>query len=129
MAAIKKVWIWLKHNWKVPALVLYSLVMWGFFKRHSSNAEKILADSKDAHRKELKVIEEARIKENVQKEKLLREYRISLVQLEAKFAAANKELKSAHKKRLKEIVKESSERPEKLKRRIEEEFGFEYIEE
>ena len=38
---LKKVWVWLRHNWYAPFLVVYTIALWIFFRRKDA-AYKVL---------------------------------------------------------------------------------------
>jgi len=40
-AFLKKAWTWLKHNWYVPAILIYTLLLWILFRR-KDEALKVL---------------------------------------------------------------------------------------
>mgnify|MGYP003124911012 CR=1 FL=1 len=45
-SALKKTWIWLKHNWYVPAVIVYTLVLWFLFRDKTKALEVLQIRSK-----------------------------------------------------------------------------------
>ena len=36
----KKTWTWLKHNWKAPAVIIYTIVLWFLFSQKLIDVKK-----------------------------------------------------------------------------------------
>ena len=54
---LKKSWTWLKHNWKAPAVVLYTIVLWLLF-RQKDKAHEVLKIRSESYRKQIDAINE-----------------------------------------------------------------------
>ena len=57
-ATLKKIGVWVKHNWYVPAIVLYTIVLWVFFRRKDS-AQEVLEARNESYRQQIEAINEA----------------------------------------------------------------------
>ena len=49
----QKTWVWAKNNWKILALLVYTIVLYVLFNKNTENAKKILDDAREAHKAEV----------------------------------------------------------------------------
>jgi uncharacterized membrane protein YhiD involved in acid resistance len=124
---LKKIGVWIKHNWYVPAIVLYTIVLWVFFRRKDS-AQEILEARNESYRKQIEAINDAHREEIEKRDKILEKYNDLTSQLEEKYAEDSAELDSAKKKELKSMVEEYYDKPEELARLLADKYGLDYIE-
>ena len=76
--AITKVWLWCKHNWKIVALAVYTLVLYMLFSKNTRNAKKMLSDARAAHKAELAVLEKAHQEQIEKRDENLKKYQEAL---------------------------------------------------
>ena len=55
-AGFLKSWSWLKHNWKVPLVVIWSIFIYVTSRRNTDALKEALKTNKEAHKKEVEVI-------------------------------------------------------------------------
>ncbi len=48
---LKKVWVWLRHNWYAPFLVMYTIALWIFFRRKDA-AYKVLETRNQSYKEQ-----------------------------------------------------------------------------
>jgi len=125
---LKKAWTWLKHNWKAPAIVLYTIVLWLFLRR-KGDAEKVLQIRSDSYKEQIDTINKAHQEEIQKRDEILEKYLEVVDTLEKNHSAEKEELDNKKKKEVKEIVKEYYNKPDELAKKISDKFGFEYTEE
>ena len=125
--ALKKSWTWIKHNWYVPAVLIYTLILWLFFRR-KDKALEVLQIRSDSYRKQIDAINEIHGKEVEKKNKILEKYGTILKELEEKYEKDNLELDSKKKEEVKKLVEEYNEKPAELAKLLAETFGLEYVE-
>jgi hypothetical protein len=123
--AFSKAWLWCKHNWKIVALVVYTIVLYLMFSKNTRNAKKMLADARAAHKAEVEALEKAYQEQIEKKNKNLEEYKLALELIELKLKERSEEITEKQKQRVREIVEETKDDPIKLAELIKEEFGFE----
>lgn len=123
--AFSKVWLWCKHNWKIVALVVYTIVLYLMFSKNTRNSKKMLADARAAHKAEVEALEKAYQEQIEKKNKNLEEYKLALELIELKLKERSEEITEKQKQRVREIVEETKDDPNKLAELIKEEFGFE----
>ena len=126
-STLKKTWTWLRHNWYVPAVIIYTLVLWFLFK-NKAGALKVLEIRSKSYESQIKTIEEAHKKEIEARDQILKNYDNVLTQLEKDYEEKNMKLDTKKKKEIKKIVKEFNDRPDDLAKTLAEKFGLDYVE-
>jgi uncharacterized membrane protein YhiD involved in acid resistance len=126
-ATLKKIGVWIKHNWYVPAIVLYTIVLWVFFRRKDS-AQEVLEARNESYRKQIEAINEAHREEIEKRDKILEKYNDLATELEEKYADEMDELDNQKKKELKEMVEKYYDDPATLAQLLAEKYGLEYVE-
>ena len=126
-STLKKTWTWLRHNWYVPAVVIYTLVLWFLFK-NKAGALKVLEIRSKSYESQIKTIEEAHKKEIEARDQILKNYDNVLTQLEKEYEEKNMKLDTKKKKEIKKIVKEFNDRPDDLAKILAERYGINYVE-
>jgi len=123
---LKKAWAWIKHYWYVPAVIVYTLILWFLFK-NKDKALEILNIREESLKDQIDVINESHKKELERREKVLEEYNKVLEGLEKEYEEGRKELSEKKKKEIKNIIEKFYEDPEKIAKEMAEKFGFIYI--
>ena len=126
-STLKKTWTWLRHNWYVPAVIIYTLVLWFLFK-NKAGALKVLEIRSKSYESQIKTIEEAHKKEIEARDQILKNYDNVLTQLEKDYEEKNMKLDTKKKKEIKKIVKEFDDRPDDLAKILAERYGIDYVE-
>ena len=126
-STLKKTWTWLRHNWYVPAVVVYTLVLWFLF-RNKTKALEVLEIRSKSYENQIKTIEEAHKKEIEARDKILKNYDNVLTQLEKDYEEKNMKLDIKKKKEIKKIVKQFNDRPDDLAKILAERYGLNYVE-
>ena len=126
-SALKKTWIWLKHNWYVPAVIVYTLVLWFLF-RDKTKALEVLQIRSKSYESQIKTIEDSHKKEIEARDQILENYNNVLSQLEKDYEQKNMKLDKKKKQEIKKIVKEFNDRPDDLAKTLAEKFGLDYVE-
>ena len=88
---LKKFGLWLKHNWYVPAIVLYTLALWLLFRRKDA-AQKILEVRNESYRKQIEAINDAHREEIEKRDKILEKYNDLASKLEEQHTENEEEL-------------------------------------
>jgi len=123
----KKTWTWLKHNWKAPAVIIYTIVLWFLF-RQKDKAHDVLKVRSESYKKQIDAINEIHEEEIKKKDKILEKYSNILKQLEEKYEEDSLELDKQKKKEIKVLVEEYNEKPDELARLLADKYGLEYVE-
>ena len=60
---LKKAWAWIKNYWYVPALLIYTVVLWLIFRKKNDKLLQMFEISKESYQKELEAISTAHANE------------------------------------------------------------------
>ena len=123
----KKAWAWLRHNWYVPAVIIYTLVLWFLFK-NKAGALKVLEIRSKSYEDQIKAIEDTHRKEIETRDNILKKYDTILLQLEKDYKDKNMAISKKKKQEIKKIVKEYNDRPDDLAKVLAERYGLNYVE-
>ena len=124
---LKKSWAWLKHNWKAPAIFVYTIVLWFLF-RQKDEASKVLEVRAESYKKQIDAINKIHKEEVNKKNKILEKYGNILSELEKKYEKESLELDKEKKKEIKKLVEDYNEKPDELAKLLAEKYGLEYVE-
>ena len=124
---LKKSWVWLKHNWYVPVVIVYTLVLWLLFRRKDA-AFKVLEIRNESYKKQMKAIDSIHKEEIDKRNKILEQYHDILKELEEKYKKDSLELDNKKKKEIKKLVEKYNEKPDELAKLLAEKYGLEYVE-
>ena len=126
--AAKKVWVWTKNYWHIPALLIYTLVMWIMFRRDSAVILQVLNNARNSYESQIKVLSDTHEKEIQKRDEILKRYQETIEKLEEDRKRKNEELLNKEKKLVKELAEKYHSDPEAYAREIADKFGFEYVE-
>mgnify|MGYP003656308678 CR=1 FL=1 len=118
---LQKAWLWCMHNWKVVALLVYTILLYLLFSKNARNAKSVLEETRKAHQAEIDSLNKAHSSE-LQKRNENQEV---VKQIEQEYADRREALSAAKKKQVKDIVNEHGDDPQKLAELIRDSFGFE----
>lgn len=109
-AFLKKAYVWVKNYWYVPIGFLITVITWFFFRQKAEMMVDNFNKTREAHKKEIKVIETAHEKEILSRDKSLN-----------KFIENNKILDKDLAEKIKAVnIKEESREEELANKEIEE---------
>ena len=121
-----KAWVWIKTYWYVPAVLIYTIVLWVLFRRNGAAALEVLKTSKESYEAQIKAMEEAHAREIEARDMALAQYESIVSALEQEYAANRETLSREKRNKIKEYIDQYGEDPDELARVIEEKFGIEY---
>lgn len=124
MYHIKLIWIWLRENWKVPLIVIWSIIVWALSRKNAQAAMEVLEARKESYEKQIVQLKENHKRELSERDQNIKEYHKTLEEIEKKYSDKNVKITKANKKRVKEIVQDSKGNPDVVKQKIEELFDF-----
>ena len=125
--AAKKAWVWTKNYWFVPALLIYTLILWLVFRKPATAVLDILSVSNDSYKKQIDVLNKVHEKEAANKEKIIKKYNETIETLESEHEQEVIELDKEKKKRVKELVEKSYNNEENLAKELSEMLGVTYV--
>jgi len=122
----KKTWVWVKHNWQVPLIILYTLALWFLFRR-KNRAVSILEERNKSYKEQIDAIDKIHKEEVERRNKILEEYNKILTELEEKYKEDKLELDSKKKKEVKKLVEKYHDNPDELAKLLAEKYGLNYV--
>lgn len=126
--AFEKSWTWLKENWKVPAIIVYTIVVGILFRRNSEALKEALDAKKKSYEEQVAVLRRTHNQEILKRDGLIEEYEKIVEKLNKDFEQKNRALKEEEKEEIKEILIKSKKNPGIVKEKIRNLFGFDYVE-
>lgn len=126
-ASLKKTWVWLKHNWYVPAVIVYTIILWLLF-RNKSKALEVLEIRSESYKDQIRAIEDTYREEVDKRDEILKRYNEILSNLEKEYEEKNMLLDRKKKEEVKKIVTEYNDSPDDLAKILAERYGLEYVE-
>ena len=124
MLQIKIVWEWIKNNWKMVCLALWSVLVWFLSRRSSKAAIDAMNANKESYEARIRNLREQHKVEIEKREQLNLKYRETIAKIEEKYKKKEKDLSRKEKEKVREIVKEATSDPDKINKKIEDLFGF-----
>jgi len=125
---LKKVWVWLKTYWYVPALLVYTLVLMVVFRKDGANALGVLEASKDSYKKQIDVLNETHEGELKKRDEITKKYNKTIDQIESQHMDESRKLDVHKRRRVKRLIEENHEDPEHLTRLLSLTFGIHHEE-
>ena len=123
----KKTWVWIKHNWYVPAVLVYTLFLW-IIMRKKNEAAALLEIRDSSYKAQIETLNKAHKEEIKKRDEILKKYSVIIKELEKKFKENQEKLDNKKKKEVKKIVKDFHDDPDGLAKMLAEKYGIEYIE-
>ena len=124
MFYIKLAWIWLKQNWKIPFLVIWSIVVWMVSRNNAEAALDVLAAKKESYDKQIITLKENHKKELSKRDKIVKQYHETIKNLEEKYAEKSAILTKKNREKIKQVVEEMEGDSDAVEKRIEELFNL-----
>lgn len=127
VVTLKKAWVWLKNHWQIPFLVVWSILIWILSRRNTDAMSEVIAAKRESYEKQIQVLKETHNDEILKRDDLIEEYEKSLQRVEKDFKEKEKELSEIQKNEIKELIIKSKGNPDEIRKRIEKEFGFKFV--
>ena len=123
----KKVWIWIKHHWYVPVIII--LIIGSSVTKNTIKDKlyKMLSDQRDLYEKEKKLVVETNKEKELKKEHIRHVHEELVKKLEKEYDIELQKLKKDKQKELTELAEEHKDNGEELARKIAKALGAEYI--
>ena len=123
----KKSWIWLKHHWKIVALVVLSFVVFCITRKNNNAILKVLESTVDSYKKQVGVLEKTHAEEVEKRNQEVETYHRVVAEIEEQYSKEGQKLDEAKKKRIKDLTKKHRTDPEEITRILTEEYGFTHV--
>ena len=128
---LKKAWLWTKHHWYVPLIIMaliIAVLIWALTKNGAfvGALMDILENSRATYKKEIDTLNEIHTRATKEREHILKKYNENIGLLEKEYAEKNQELDEEKKKEVKRLIEESYNDPDVLARELAKLHGFEH---
>ena len=120
---LKKIWAWCKKYWQILLGIIIPILVWAF-TRHSPDLSKVLQRVRDDHKKEIDVINESHEKEIAAREAAHEKYMKAIDEVEKSYKKSSEDLTDKKRKEIEKILKDHSDDPDEITRRLAEATGF-----
>ena len=125
---IKKTWIWFKHYWYIPVMLIVAAVAWCSGRRDTAGLLEMFTVSKESYEKEIKVLRETHEEELRKRDELITKHNETLKKIEEEYKIKISELNTAERREIKKIVDTHKDDPEGLAKRVGDVFGIAHVE-
>ncbi len=114
-AFVKNMYVWIKNHWYVPLSFIAASITWFFFRQKSQVMVENVKKTREVHKKEINIINDAHEKEVLSRDKSLN-----------KFVESNKILEEALEEKTKEIEHKETDRKSELVNKSVEELAQDF---
>ena len=119
----KKAWAWLKNYWYIPAVLVYTLILWFVFRKKNDKIIQMFEISKENYKKEIDIINSAHSSEMAQKEEIIKDYQDALKKLQEEHSIKIENLSKEEEKEVQELIQKHKENPDVLAEEMKSLFG------
>ena len=119
----KKAWAWLKNYWYIPAVLVYTLVLWFVFRKKNDKIIEMFEISKENYKKEIDIINSAHSSEMAQKEEIIKDYQDALKKLQEEHNIKIENLSKEEEEEVQELIQKHKENPDVLAEEMKSLFG------
>jgi len=124
----KKVWIWVKHHWYWPVIIILMALL--LISRSGSKEKlfELLEKQKESYEKEVAIINKANEEKSVKKNKILERHKEEMGKIEKEYDVKLGELKEEKQMALAKTIEENKNKPDELAREVAKILSAEYFE-
>ena len=119
----KKAWAWLKNYWYIPAVLVYTLILWFVFRKKNDKIIQMFEISKENYKKEIDIINSAHSSEMAQKEEIIKDYQDALKKLQEEHSIKIENLSKEEEEEVQELIQKHKENPDVLAEEMKSLFG------
>ena len=120
---LKKVWVWCKKNWKIFVGAAIPIVLMIVFRKNV-DLGKVLDRVRDDYKKEIDAIEKSHKDEIEKREEAVSRMIGTMKKVEEKYKSSQQDLNARKRKEIEKILKNNSNDPDEITRRLSEITGF-----
>lgn len=124
MYHIKVIWVWLRQNWKVPFLVVWSIIIWAISRNNAQAAMDVLEARKESYEKQIVSLKENHKKELTKRDLLVKQYHDTIKKIEENHKEKSAILTKKNKQKVKQIIEETEGDPDAVQSKIEKLFNL-----
>jgi uncharacterized membrane protein YhiD involved in acid resistance len=122
---LKKSWLWIKAHWELVLGAVLVVFVYATQRAKASSMSKVLENSRNLHKEEMKALHEIHEKEKEDLKKAEDRMIETMKKVEEEYEKSNQELDEKKKKEIESLVKKNKKDPDEITRRLSELTGFE----
>jgi len=123
-ALLETSWVWIKEHWQIPFLLVWTIIVWAMSRGNVEAVTAVMEAKKESYKKQIDALKVSHAQEIKKREELHLKYRETIATIEEEFEIKEEELSNLKKKKIKEIIKDSKDKPDEINKKIEDLFGF-----
>ena len=121
---LRKVWLWIKHHWKVVTIGALSIALLAISRNHSKSLSKALQTQTEKYRAQMAELDKINNESNAKEREAVEDYIANIKNIDEEQRAAFEALDEDKKKEVERIVEENLKDPEIIDRLLQDKFGF-----
>ena len=122
----KKVWIWIKHHWYIPVILVVLLFSIFVGKNARSRIFDLMSKQRDQYKKEVEIVAQANEEKDKKQKDLLEKQQQIEKKIEEDFDFKIESLEKDKKEEINKIVEEHGDNTEQLAKMVAEALSAEY---
>jgi uncharacterized membrane protein YhiD involved in acid resistance len=122
--AIKKIWLWIVHHWKVVIIGALSIALLVVSRKHSKAMSETIQSQTEKYRAQMAELDKINNQANAEEREAVEEYIANIKKLDDEQHAAFEALDEEKKREVERIVEENLKDPETIDRLLQDKFGF-----
>ena len=123
-----KSWAFMKKYWQLFVGIVYTIVVWFYFKGQADKVREVLKVKDETHKRELDVLSGSHAEEIALRDDALAKYHEIIAKIEKEYENKKEELSDKKRAEVKKLVAENSEDPSNLSKLLSERFGITHVE-
>jgi len=120
---LKKVWAWCKKNWKIFVGMAIPIIIM-LISRNGVDLKKVLDRTREDYDKEIKAIEDSKIKELEKRDASRRQYFSTVDEIKKRYEERRSELEDSKVQEVEELLQKYADDPKALTEKIRSLTGF-----
>ena len=126
--ALRKAWVWLKHHWYVPVLIILVILFISPTYGIKSKFFDLLMDTRKKYREEIDTINKNNAENQEKKDEIVKEHKEALDKIEKDFNVKIDELEKEKQEEVSMLVARHKEKPDEMAKEIARLLGANHIE-
>jgi len=123
----KKTWVWLKHHWKIVALIVWTIVIWAVSRKNARAMLKVLDAARQSYEDEVDILNKTHQEELEKRSQAISKSQEFITSIEEQYEDQKDQLTFEKRARIKELIESFHDDQESLNNALKEEFGFEHV--
>ena len=128
MNKAKKVWVWIKHHWYVPILLILAIMFISMEGGIKNKFYELLVKTRANYKKEIDIINKGKEGEKEEKDKILAKHKEAVEKIEEDFDIELSKLEEDKQKEVSGLIEKFQDKPDELAKEIASLLGARHVE-